>query len=75
MTNEERLEQIRQVEEEIAWLNRNMPKSAPKIIVQSDAEVNERYRIAVAVTQIGQRILAREQSALAELRRGMKEAQ
>jgi len=49
----ERLEQIRQLEEEIAWLSDG-------IDVTGDDE------------PIGERILAREQAALADLKRGMK---
>jgi len=60
MTNEEREEEIRQVESEIKLLHE----------FEQSLRVNSSHRPIVL-----QRILAREQAALAELKRGLKERQ
>jgi hypothetical protein len=53
----ERLEQIRQVEEEIEWLNSN------ECAIHTQLRRKEKLRL---------RILAREQAALTELKKGMR---
>ena len=69
MTNEEREEEIRQVEAEIEWLQRKLPRER-RDYTQWGSEDFAYDTVAGAVR--GYRILAREMAALAELKRGWK---
>jgi hypothetical protein len=68
-----RLEQIRQVEEEILWIKRTI-KLANQSLRMGGFEVSDSAKTELFdCLAINERILAREQAALAELKRGMKE--
>lgn len=72
-----RLQQIRDVEEEIAWLGKNLPRPPRARPGESMSEALRSERVAAYERDkpTAVRVLDREQAALAELKRGLRVAE